>query len=47
MVGRLNTEKELSVFGAGTSPIFRQVINSLNNIRFRNILDIADSFEIQ
>ena len=23
------------------------VINSLNNIRFRNILDIADSFEIQ
>jgi len=39
MVGRLNTEKELSVFGAGTSPIFRQVINSLNNSFSLKIID--------
>ena len=31
MVGRLNTEKELSIFGVGTSSIFKQVVNSLNN----------------
>ena len=30
MVGRLNESKELSIFGVGTSSIFRQVINSLN-----------------
>ena len=31
MVGRLNAEKELSIFGVGTSSIFKQVVNSLNN----------------
>lgn len=31
MVGRLNAEKELSIFGVGTSSIFKQVVNSMNN----------------
>ena len=31
MVGRLNVEKELSIFGVGTSSIFKQVVNSMNN----------------
>ena len=31
MVGRLNEEKELSIFGVGTSSIFKQVVNSMNN----------------
>lgn len=31
MVGRLNAEKELSIFGVGTSSIFKQVLNSMNN----------------
>ena len=39
MVGRLNEEKELSVFGAGTSSIFRQVLNSLNGSFNLNIIN--------
>ena len=39
MVGRLNTDKELSVFGAGTSPVFKQVINSTNNNFSLKIID--------
>jgi len=39
MVGRLNKEKELSIFGAGTSPIFKQIINSLNNSFSLKIID--------
>ncbi len=31
MVGRLNEERELSIYGVGTSSIFKQVVNSLNN----------------
>ena len=39
MVGRLNKEKELSIFGAGTSPILKQVINSTNNNFSLKIID--------
>ena len=39
MVGRLNEKKELSVFGAGTSSIFRQVLNSLNDSFNLNIIN--------
>ena len=39
MVGRLNENKELSVFGAGTSSIFRQVLNSLNGSFKLNIIN--------
>ena len=39
MVGRLNEKKELSVFGAGTSSIFRQVLNSLNGSFNLNIIN--------
>jgi len=39
MVGRLNKDKELSVFGAGTSPVFKQVINSTNNNFSLKIID--------
>ena len=39
MVGRLNDKKELSVFGAGTSSIFRQVLNSLNGSFNLNIIN--------
>ena len=39
MVGRLNTDKELSIFGAGTSPVFKQVINSTNNNFSLKIID--------
>lgn len=39
MVGRLNEKKELSVFGAGTSSIFRQVLNSLNGSFKLNIIN--------
>ena len=39
MVGRLNEKKELSVFGVGTSSIFRQVLNSLNGSFNLNIIN--------
>ena len=32
MVGRLNDENSLAIYGLGTSPIFKQTIKSNNNV---------------
>jgi Zn-dependent M28 family amino/carboxypeptidase len=32
MVGRLNDEKSLAIYGLGTSPIFKQTIKSNNEV---------------